>query len=191
YHVHLGFSLTRRAGHRCWRNSMRASAYAPDPRDRALLTAMEDGLPLVSRPYAAVGQAMGLSGDEVIDRINHLTTTGVVSRFGCVVRHRALGYGANAMAVWDVSDEMVDAVAGTFVADPPVTLCYRRPRRSPDWPFNLFCMVHAKTRADACAVIGRLNQAAETGRNAQAVLFSTRCFKQRGAVFSERVPGAH
>ncbi len=66
---------------------------------------------------------------------------------------------------------------------PRVTLCYRRPRRAPDWPFNLFCMVHARTREEALAVIDELNMPPRP-RSDHAVLFSTRCFKQRGARFS-------
>jgi hypothetical protein len=95
-----------------------------------------------------------------------------------------LGYSSNAMVVWDVPDAMVDRVAATFVRHPRVTLCYRRPRRPPVWPYNLFCMVHAKARSDAHAVIDEINLQADTGLMRQAVLFSTRCFKQRGAVFS-------
>jgi siroheme decarboxylase len=107
-----------------------------------------------------------------------------VTRFGCVVRHDKLGYRANAMAVWDVPDAKVDAIAAMFSRHPRVTLCYRRPRRPPVWPFNLFCMVHAKSRGEAYAVIDEINLQADTGLNRQVVLFSKRCFKQRGAVFS-------
>jgi hypothetical protein len=101
------------------------------------------------------------------------------------VRHDKLGYKANAMAVWDVPDKMIDAVAGTLARHPSVTLCYRRPRHRPIWPYNLFCMVHAKSRSDAYAAIADINLQADTGLIKQAVLFSKRCFKQRGAVFSD------
>jgi DNA-binding Lrp family transcriptional regulator len=124
----------------------------------------------------------------VIDRLARLVAAGVIKRLGCVVRHRFFGYDANAMVVWDVPDEMTDAVAGHFAANPGVTLCYRRPRRPPHWPYNLFCMVHAKAREQALATVAELNAAAGTARLDQAVLFSTRCFKQRGAVFSAREP---
>ena len=90
------------------------------------------------------------------------------------------------MAVWDIPDEAIDGVAATFARHPAVTLCYLRPRRLPLWPYNLFCMVHARSRDDAHAVIDELNLLADTGLRRQAVLFSRRCFKQRGAVFSSR-----
>jgi hypothetical protein len=95
------------------------------------------------------------------------------------------------MAVWNVPDDRTADVARIFARHPGVTLCYRRPRRLPDWPFNLFCMVHAKAQGEAYAVIDDLNLAADTGLLDQTVLFSTRCFKQRGAVFSSATEGVH
>jgi hypothetical protein len=93
------------------------------------------------------------------------------------------------MAVWDVPDDIVDAVASRFVRNPHLTLCYRRPRRLPDWPYNLFCMIHAKTREEALATIADVNAIADAALFDQTVLFSKRCFKQRGAVFSDCSPG--
>ncbi len=103
YHLDLGFSLRDRRGDRAV--AMRpAPDYRADARDRAVLAAIEDGLPLVERPYRAVGRAADLGEAEVIDRLAHLAATGVISRFGCIVRHRAFGYVANAMTVWNVPD---------------------------------------------------------------------------------------
>lgn len=188
YHLGLGFPL---GGPRTQKRSSRpVGDYRPDSRDRRILAAIENGLPLVGHPFLAVADRLGLDQAEVIARLAHLVGVGVVTRFGCVVRHDKVGFKANAMAVWDIADETVDVVAATFAGHPAVTLCYRRPRRLPLWPYNLFCMVHAKSRREAFAAIDELNLLADTGLNRQAVLFSTRCFKQRGAVFS-RVGGAN
>jgi len=190
YHLDLGFALDGvRAARR--HTSTSCADYQPDLRDRAILAAIEDGLPLVGRPYLEVGRKIGCAEHEIISRLAHLTDAGVISRFGCVVRHRALGYTANAMAVWDIPADQIDGVAARFLDNPQVTLCYRRPRRMPDWPYNLFCMVHAKTRAEARAVIDDLNRSGGTGERDQTVLFSSRCFKQRGAVFSNHKAGVH
>lgn len=189
YHLDLGFPLTGSD-----ENVVRKPAsidYQPDLRDRGLLAAIEDGIPLTARPYREVGNKIGLKEVEVISRLRELIVAGVVTRFGCVVRHRALGYTANAMAVWDVPDDVIDVIATRLVENPKVTLCYRRPRRPPVWPFNLFCMVHAKTREDALGTVADLNAIAEIGLYEQAVLFSTRCFKQRGALFSNAVQERH
>lgn len=184
YHLDLGFALQPESERPRAASASSLGDYSPDLRDRGLLAAIENGLPLVERPYREVGQSLGMEEREIIGRLENLTSSGIVTRFGCVVRHRFFGYTANAMTVWDVPDEITDVVASRFISNRHVTLCYRRPRRLPDWPYNLFCMVHAKTRADALAVIDDLNAIAGTSGFAQTVLFSTRCFKQRGAVFS-------
>jgi hypothetical protein len=84
-----------------------------------------------------------------------------------------------------VPDAVVDVVASHVVKNPGVTLCYQRRRHSSVWPYNLFCMVHAKSREEALTTVADLNATAEIGLYEQAVLFSTRCFKQRGALFSD------
>jgi DNA-binding Lrp family transcriptional regulator len=187
YHIDLGFSLAGAQKKNERRKSLSADHdYCPEPVDRILLAAIEEGLPITSRPYREVAEKIGFDEKHVLSRLHQLAAAGVVTRFGCVVRHRALGYAANAMAVWDIADTKIDEVADQFIRHPKVTLCYRRPRRLPEWPYNLFCMVHAKSRYDGYAAIDELNLVADTGLNKQAVLFSTRCFKQRGAVFSHR-----
>jgi DNA-binding Lrp family transcriptional regulator len=188
YHIDLGFSL---AGCRHRRAAPPPGDYSPDPLDRDLLAAIEDGLPIVAHPYREVAEKLGIAEDTLLARLVRLTASGIVTRFGCVVRHRALGYTANAMAVWDVPDDRVGEVAAHFARSPKVTLCYRRPRRLPDWRYNLFCMIHAKTPGDVYAAIDELNLVADTGLLPQSILFSARCFKQRGATFSRRAGAVH
>jgi DNA-binding Lrp family transcriptional regulator len=154
-----------------------------DADDLALLSALEPGLPLVARPFRAVGERIGLGEDEVIARLRRLLADGVVKRFGVVVHHRALGYRANAMVVWDIADDRVGDIARSLSALPFVTLCYRRPRR-PGWPYNLFCMIHGKDRGTVLRQIARANETADIACVPQAVLFSTRAFKQRGARYA-------
>ncbi|MGZ8403684.1 MAG: siroheme decarboxylase subunit beta [Rhodoplanes sp.] len=182
YHLDLGFPLTAAAQREP--TQPRRMDYRPRAGDRRVLAAIEDGLPLTPRPYREVGHTIDNDESDVIARLRALAAAGVVTRIGCIVRHRSLGFTANAMAVWDAPEGIVDAVAARMIRNPRVTLCYRRQRRLPDWPYKLFCMVHAKSRAEALAIVGDLNAVAEASYLDQAVLFSTRCFKQRGAVFS-------
>lgn len=154
-----------------------------DATDRALLAALEPGLALVARPYAALGERIGLTEQEVIARLKRLQGQGIVTRFGVIVRHRELGYRANAMVVWDIADDEVGAAARTLAALSFVTLCYQRPRR-PGWPYNLFCMIHGKNRATVEAQIAEANTRAGTADRPQAVLFSGRAFKQQGARYA-------
>ncbi len=154
--------------------------------DLDLVSVLADGLPLVDRPYRAVGQAVGLSEDAVIARIKAMSAVGIIRRFGVIVRHHELGFRANAMAVWDIPDPLVGELGRRLGDSPEVTLCYRRPRRLPDWPFNLFCMVHGRDRDAVEAAIRGLAERHGLASHGHAVLFSTRRFKQTGARYGRR-----
>jgi DNA-binding Lrp family transcriptional regulator len=157
--------------------------------DLAVLAALQDGLPLVERPYARIAAQLGVGEDDVVERLAALRDNGTVSRFGVVVSHRELGYRANAMVVWDVPDERVDACGQRLAELPFVTLSYRRPRRPPAWSYNLFCMIHGTDRSRVLAEVEVATREAGLGGRKRAVLFSRRCFKQRGARYGA-TPGA-
>ncbi|MCP4935798.1 MAG: Lrp/AsnC family transcriptional regulator [bacterium] len=152
--------------------------------DRLVLAAIEDGLPLVPEPYESVARQLDIAESEVIERLNRLVDGLVISRFGLVVQHRKMGYTANAMAVWDISDDRVDAFGDLLASKPFVTLCYQRIRNRPDWPYNLFCMIHGNERDSVLGQIEELNQLIAGNAAGHSVLFSKNCFKQRGARFS-------
>lgn len=154
--------------------------------DHRLLARLADGLPLVSRPYAEMGLELGLSEDDVIARLRRLVDNGVIRRFGLIVRHHELGYRANAMSVWDVPDDQVDALGADLAAYPFVTLCYRRRRQPPRWPYNLFAMVHGKERAHVLSQIAQLNEQLGLEDLRHHVLFSTKRYKQSAARFGGR-----
>lgn len=156
-----------------------------DAADRRLLAAIEDGLPLIPQPYVAIGAAIGLSEDEVVERLHRLQDSGTIKRLGLVVRHHELGYRANAMVVWDVADDRADAVGAALARIEFVTLCYRRPRRPPEWPYNLFCMIHGRDRDQVLQQIEALRSIEGLAGAPSAVLFSRRRFKQRGALYGD------
>lgn len=157
-----------------------------DAADRALLAAVAEGLPLVPRPFAAIGDTLGLAESEVLAGLRRLAATGVISRLGIIVRHHELGWRANAMTVWDVPDTRVPAAGSTLRELPFVTLCYRRPRCPPAWPYNLFCMIHGRDRAAVLGQVETATEAAGLGGLPRDVLFSVRRFKQRGASYAAR-----
>ena len=156
--------------------------------DLRLLAAIQDGLPLDPRPYARVAEQAGLSEDEVIARLGRLAGEGVIRRFGVVVRHHELGYRANAMVVWDVPEARAREAGHKLARLPFVTLCYRRPRRPPDWPYNLFCMIHGRDRAKVEALVEEASAAAGLEGLPRAILFSRKRFKQRGARYAPCAP---
>ncbi len=156
--------------------------------DKALLAAIENGLPLTPRPYAEIADRLGWEEERVIERLRHLTADGSIKRFGVIVRHHELGYRANAMTVFDIDDTDVETAGTTLAALPYVTLCYRRPRRLPNWPYNLFCMIHGRDEKEVRAQVDAAAVAARIAERPRAVLFSRRRFKQRGAQYQSAVP---
>lgn len=154
-----------------------------DETDLALITLIQTGLPITPMPYADVAEKLQLSEEDVIQRIKRLNESDVVKRFGVVVRHHELGYKANAMTVWNIPDEVVSELGSCMGQFDFVTLCYRRPRRLPEWPYNLFTMIHGKDRDDVLANIKLLAKRCNLDNVEHKVLFSTRRFKQRGAIY--------
>jgi len=199
YHIDLGFDLfinlspsgssrrTSAPGHRDPAgNALDAAVLREqmDAADYALAAALEDGLHLLPRPYAALAVACNMGESEAIARIGRLSELGVIRRFGVVVRHQELGYNANAMVVWDVPDSLANAIGRLLGGQPQVSLCYQRPRRLPDWPYNLFTMLHGRDRAEVLATLADLRtRLGLTTLNCQP-LFSCRRFKQCGAHYS-------
>ena len=190
YHIDLAFALRGEDGAVVSDCRPERPARAPGltPFDRRLLAAIEDGLPIEARPYARVARWLGADEGKVRGRLAALLDTGVIRRFGFVVNHRALGYRANAMVVWDIPDALIDEAAATIAREACVTLCYQRPRKPPVWRYNLFCMIHGTSRD---VVLAQLAALAEKARAAtglddipHAPLFSLRRFKQCGARFS-------
>lgn len=154
---------------------------AEDPRDTALIAAIQEGLPLDPRPWAVIGERLGMSEAEVMARVRRMQERDLIKRLGVVVRHRHLGYRANAMVVWDLPDERVAQLGQCFSRYDFVTLCYRRPRRLPDWPYNLFTMIHGRDREEVLDRVDQLVSACGLDGVPHEVLFSRRGFKQCGA----------
>jgi DNA-binding Lrp family transcriptional regulator len=148
--------------------------------DARLVRATQDGLPLVREPYAAVADALGVSEAQVIERLEAMLADRRVRRIGVVPNHYALGYTANGMSVWDVDDAGVDALGRQVGALEFVSHCYRRPRRLPDWPFNLFAMVHARSRDEVEARLEVIRSLLGPALRAHDVLYSTRILKKTG-----------
>ncbi len=161
-----------------------ADAYTLDSADRRLIEAIQEGLPLTTRPYAAIGRDIGMSEAQVINRLQNLLVHGFIKRLGVVVRHHELGYNANAMVVWDIADSSIDSIAIRLKSFDFVTLCYQRPRRLPDWPYNLFCMIHGRSREKVLEHVQQLVTELELDNDPHQVLFSRRRFKQCGARFA-------
>jgi DNA-binding Lrp family transcriptional regulator len=196
YHIDLGFSLR-------WKREDESLQQQQDRTDESrhaiadsvttigrnisnsiserLVAAIQGGLPLVSRPYQKIAEQIDISEADCIQRLQNWLDNGTINRLGVVVRHRELGYRANAMVVWDISDEMVSRVGHCFAKYDFVNLCYQRPRHLPQWRYNLFCMIHGQDRAEVLQRVQQLAGQCLEVKPQYEVLFSCRRFKQRGA----------
>lgn len=183
FNLDLGFSLRGEA-------RARPAPQQPDisvlrPGDREIVQALTRGLPLIERPYDRIGAPLGLSMDTVIARVRELVAARIISRLGVIVRHRALGWRANAMVVWDLPHDAITAAGPALAAAVGVTLCYERAPVEGVWPYRLYSMIHARSRAEA---IDRLSAAAALPclRDVPHLpLFSSHCFKQTGAMVTD------
>ena len=153
---------------------------ALDAFDRALIAATQGGLPLVARPYEAVGAMLGVPGEQVRERLEHMLAQGLVRRIGAVPNHYRLGFTANGMSVWDVDDALVDQLGERIGQLPGVSHCYRRPRRLPSWPYNLFAMLHGRTRAEVEQQAVQLQELLGSACRGHDILYSTAILKKTG-----------
>lgn len=152
--------------------------------ERRLRALVEQGLPLVPRPWEALAKQCGMAEAEVMACMRRWQSEGLVKRLGLVVRHRRLGINANAMVVWDVPDESVAELGRRLATEPAVTLCYRRPRRLPHWPYNLFCMIHGTRRERVLGALDEIVEAQGLQAIPHRVLFSFKAYRQRGGTYT-------
>ena len=154
----------------------------------ALIKIISAGLPLVKQPYAEIARQLNCSESAVIDGIKSIIAGGDLKRFGVVVRHRKLGYRANGMVVWDLPDNRVTEIGHCIGQYSFVTLCYQRPRRLPEWRYNLFSMIHGQSRGAVVDQVEFIVEQCGLQGIRHEILFSKRCFKQRGANYRGDLP---
>ncbi len=159
---------------------MTQSARPVDEIDRQIVVATQDGLPLVDRPFAAIARKIGTDEATVLARMNRMLEHGIIRRIGAVPNHYALGLRANGMSVWNVDDDSVSSIGETVGKLDFVSHCYRRPRRLPAWPYNLFAMVHGRDRAEVEEKVRAIAEVIGTALQGSDVLYSSKILKKTG-----------
>ncbi len=142
-----------------------------------ILKLTQEGIPFTSSPFADVAEELGVSEQDVVDCLASMQKEGFIRRFGASIAHRKIGIDANAMCVWNVPDERVEAVGEIMASFPEVTHCYERPRY-PHWPYNMFTMVHSYSRDECIEVAKKISEAVDI--DDYSLLFSEREFKKTG-----------
>jgi len=139
------------------------------------ITVVQDDLPVVDRPFAVHAERIGCSEHEVLDMLASFKERKLMRRFAAVMNHRSAGFKANAMGVWAVPDEQLEAIGPQMAGFAAVSHCYRRPTYE-DWPYSVFTMVHGRSARDCEATIEAIRS--ETGVDEFALLWSIKEYKK-------------
>lgn len=180
FNVDLGFALRRSGKVHGAARTVEADVFQPG--DRPILQALMRGLKLVARPYQDLAESLGRTEKDVLERVQVLNDAAIIARLGVIVRHRALGWRSNAMVVWDMSHEQITTAGPLLAAQDGITLCYERTPVAGLWPYRLYSMIHARSRADALDVLTRVCALPEMADAPHLPLFSLHCYKQTGAL---------
>lgn len=151
-----------------------------DAIDRKLIAATQGGLPLVTEPFAEVAQWLSLDEDEVIKRFGAMQVEGIIRRIAIAPNHYALGAVANGMTVWDVEDAAAESLGEKVGALDFVSHCYLRPRVLPDWRYNLFAMIHGRSRDEVEQKREQIRRILGAACRADEILYSKRILKKTG-----------
>jgi siroheme decarboxylase len=140
-----------------------------------IVKCVQEDLPNVARPFELWARELQMSEEDLLNLLADWTVRGFVRRFAAVLNHRQAGFGGNGMVVWSCPVERVDELGRILSSYQEVSHCYHRPSY-PEWPYNLYAMVHGRTREDCEAVARRLGEA--VGLLDYRILFSSREFKK-------------
>lgn len=151
-----------------------------DETDKAIMRATQAGLPLTSQPYQHIAGQLGLTAEDVMKRMAAMQEQGIIRRIGAIPNHYKLGYRFNGMTVWDVPDELIDELGRKVGRLEFVSHCYHRPRHLPEWPYNLFAMVHGKSQEDVDKQIRQIADLLDNSNLDCDVLYSTKILKKTG-----------
>ena len=145
--------------------------------DKAVVRALQGDFPLVLEPYKMLAEKIGMTEKEFLTRVQRLNEEKAIRKMGAVLRHREVGYTANVLCAWVVPPERLDEVAKNMSASPAVSHCYDR-TTAEDWRYNLYTMIHAKSREECERIAATL--AEENGVEERVMLYSKKEWKKVG-----------
>lgn len=146
-----------------------------DDLDKKVISLIQGDLPVDSRPFAVMAKQIGITENEFVDRVLSLKQKGIIRRFGATLRHQEAGFNSNAMVVWMVPLERIDAVGEAVASFREVTHCYQREPQN-DWKYNLYSMIHADSKDECYQIARRISE--RTGIAEYVLLFSEKEFKK-------------
>lgn len=143
--------------------------------DKEIVRALQGEFPLVEEPYKVLAAQVGISEEDFLNRVKTLAEEKCIRKMGAVLRHREVGFSANVLCAWEVPEERMEPVAMTMSAHPAVTHCYER-TTAPDWPYNLYTMLHGHSRQECEQIADMLGRA--NGITNRAMLYSKKEWKK-------------
>lgn len=146
-----------------------------DDIDKKIIFAMQDDFPLAAEPYKLIAERLGITEDELLKRLTQYRQSGKIRKMGVVLKHREVGYAANALCAFVAPEARIDEIGRIFISQPAITHCYTREPR-PEWPYNFYVMLHAHTREECRKMAAEL--AARAGLDKYTMLFSTKEWKK-------------
>jgi DNA-binding Lrp family transcriptional regulator len=152
------------------------ASFRPTPANIRIVKCIQEDLPLVPKPFEVWADFLGMDEAELLAVISDWMRHGVIRRFAAVLNHRQVGFRANGMVVWNCPQDRIDRIGDILATYPEVSHCYAR-LAYPEWPYNLYAMIHGRSRQQCESIAGRL--AAATGLDNFRILFSTKEFKKK------------
>ena len=143
--------------------------------DKEFIRHLQKDLEIIDRPFLKSADALGITEEQVFEKLRHYESIGVMRRYAAILRHRQAGFTANGMIVWKVPEERIKKVGEKLGAFPQVSHCYERPVY-PDWPYNVFSMIHCKSMEEAKEMA--LDIQNQINVDEYKILFSSREFKK-------------
>lgn len=149
--------------------------FSPTEDDKEFIRELQKDLEITDRPFLGAAQKLNMTEQQIFEKLQYYEEIGVMRRYAAILRHRDAGFTANGMIVWNVPKERIDEVGDRLGAFPQVSHCYQRPVY-PDWPYNVFSMIHCKSRSEAKEMAQTIQS--QINVNDYTILFSSREFKK-------------
>ncbi|WP_038041395.1 Lrp/AsnC family transcriptional regulator [Thermodesulfobacterium hveragerdense] len=146
-----------------------------------VLKELIDGLLICEKPFLEIAKKHNLSQEEVFEAIKSLLQKRVITRLGITLRHNLAGIEGNAMVAWKVEEERAEEVGQALAQRPYISHCYLR-KTYPDWPYNLYTMVHGKSREEVLSVVKEISE--EFGLKEYEILFTQREIVRKHAKYA-------
>ena len=161
---------------------MGSSLSAPplSERERGVVRRLQASIAACEDPFGLLAGELGMAPSELLELLKRWEAAGVIRRIGLILRHRQLGFSANSMCVWKVPADRIREAGRSLAVSQHVTHCYERPAFA-SFPYNLYAMIHAKSREEAVRIFEQL--AVDAGLSDGRMLWSVREFKKSSPVF--------